>query len=81
MKLNTRTANSFRKEQSTLLRCRYWQLVISDPAAIYPDAGTHPYVAARYRRDAQRNLSKLLRKYPDVAERLERENPGEIKPE
>jgi hypothetical protein len=62
--------NPFRKEQNILHRCRFWQQVIQNPQIAYPDAAQHQYAAAQYRRDAIRNLNKLLKKHPHIAERL-----------
>ena len=74
---NNPQRNLFRRELDILRRCRFWRQIIENPTTFYPDATAHPYAAAQYRRDAKRNLQKLLRKYPQIAERLQRETATE----
>ncbi len=67
----SRNVNPFRKLQSIRQKMKHWRDVIADPTKFYPDAQTHQWIASRYRSEANRNLRKLVTKYPDVYEKLD----------
>ena len=70
--------NDFRKQQDLLRRARFWAAVINDPASVYADAALHPYVAATYSRSAKRNLAKILKRHPGIAQKLEQESSVQV---
>ena len=54
-------------------RLRYWISVVNRPELFMKEDDPNPYAVSARRRTARQNLRRLLKKYPDVAAQVMRE--------